>query len=578
MTRPAPQNLTPFLISDTIKGSNETRAATAGMEEIMNRQSADKMTALYVRLSRDDDNEGDSNSIAHQIEILTKYARERGITQYRVYKDDGYSGTNFNRPGFQEMLADIEAGLVGTVIVKDMSRFGRNYLEVGLYTEIRFPEMGVRFVAVNDGVDSERDDNDFTPFRNIINEWYAKDTSKKIRAVFRNKGLSGQRLSTNAPYGYTRDKEGKLLVDPEAAPVVVLIYQLCTEGNGPGKIARMLKERGIPTPGTLEFQRTGRTRHYHPEDPCRWTHDTVADILDQDAYLGQTTNFKTTRLSYKLKKVIQNPPEKRVVFENTHEAIIDRETWEQVRKVREQRRRPTKMGEMGMFSGLAFCADCGAKLYHCRTQSWTHEQECYTCSSYRTRKRCSAHYIRAVVLEQLVLQNIQRVLAYVQEDEEAFVRQVMENSERAWKSEREQTRRELEKKQKRVQELDGIIQRLYEDKVMGRLTEARFDKLACAYEEEQAGFTEAVAGLQVALEATEEQAANMENFLKVVRKYTQPTVLTPALLREFVDKVVVHAPDKSSGHRVQRIDVHYNFIGEISFSPEYDKRTKRTTA
>ena len=413
---------------------------------------------------------------------------------------------------------------------------------------------------------------------NISNEWYAKDTSKKIRAVFRNKGLSGQRLSTNAPYGYTRDKEGKLLVDPEAAPVVVLIYQLCTEGNGPGKIARMLKERGIPTPGTLEFQRTGRTRHYHPEDPCRWTHDTVADILDQDAYLGQTTNFKTTRLSYKLKKVIQNPPEKRVVFENTHEAIIDRETWEQVRKVREQRRRPTKMGEMGMFSGLAFCADCGAKLYHCRTQSWPHEQECYTYSSYRTRKRCSAHYIRAVVLEQLVLQNIQRVLAYVQEDEEAFVRQVMENSERAWKSEREQTRRELEKKQKRVQELDGIIQRLYEDKVMGRLTEARFDKLTCAYEEEQAGFTEAVAGLQAALEATEEQAANMENFLKVVRKYTQPTVLTPALLREFVDKVVVHAPDKSSGHRVQRIDVHYNFIGEISFSPEYDKRTKRTTA
>lgn len=548
----------------------------------MNRRSNNRKetwAALYVRLSRDDDNAGDSDSITHQIELLTKYAGEHGLTQYKIYKDDGYTGTNFNRPGFQEMLADIEAGMVDTVIVKDMSRFGRNYLEVGLYTEMRFPELGVRFIAISNGIDSaNQQDNDFTPFLNIINEWYCRDTSKKIRAVFRTKGLSGKRLSTNAPYGYVRDQDGTLLVDEETAPVVELIYQLCQEGNGPGKIARMLKERDIPTPGTIEFRRTGRTRNYHPEAPCRWTSDTVANILDQDAYLGRTTNFKTTRLSYKLKKTVCNPPEKWAVFENTHEAIIDRESWERVRKIRAQRRRPTKMGEMGMFSGLAYCADCGAKLYHCRTGSWTCEQECYTCSSYRTRKQCSAHYIRAVVLEQLVLQNIQRVLAYVQEDEETFVRQVMENSERARKSEWEKTRRELEKKQKRIQELDGIIQRLYEDKVMRRLTEARFDKLACAYEEEQAGLTEAVAGLQKALEATEEQAANMENFLKVVRKYTRPTELTPALLREFVDKVVVHAPDKSSGHRVQRIDVHYNFIGEISFSPEYDKRTKRTTA
>lgn len=534
---------------------------------------AEKWVALYVRLSRDDDNEGDSNSIAHQIEILTKYAREHSITNFRVYKDDGYSGTNFNRPGFQEMMADIEAGMVSMVIVKDMSRFGRNYLEVGLYTEIRFPEMGVRFVAVNDGVDSERDDNDFTPFRNIINEWYAKDTSKKIRAVFRNKGLSGQRLSTNAPHGYTRDKDGKLLVDPETAPVVELIYQLCKEGNGPGKIARVLKERGIPTPGTVEFQRTGRTRYYHPEDPCGWTHDTVADILEQDAYLGQTTNFKTTRLSYKLKKVIQNPPEKQVVFENTHEAIIDRETWEQVRKIREQRRRPTKMGEMGMFSGLAFCADCGAKLYHCRTGSWTHEQECYTCSSYRSRKGCTAHYIRAVVLEQLVLQNIQRVLAYVQEDEDTFVRQVMASSLKAQITEQEKAKRTLMKQTRRIDELDVIIQRLYEDNVSGKLTDTRFKKLSETYEQEQETLKRSVSELEATIQANETQAVNINSFLKVVRKYTQPTELTPAMLREFVEKIVVHAPDKSSGHRVQRIDIHYNFIGEISFSPEYSKRT-----
>lgn len=539
----------------------------------------EKWVALYVRLSRDDENEGDSNSIAHQIEILTKYARDHGISNYKIYKDDGYSGTSFKRPGFQEMLGDIEAGFVSMVVVKDMSRFGRNYLEVGLYTEIRFPEMGVRFIAVNDGVDSEdQGSNDFTPFRNIINEWYAKDTSKKIRAVFRNKGMSGQRLSTNAPYGYTRAEDGHLLIDEETAPVVELIFQLCVEGNGPGKIARMLKERGIPTPGTIEFQRTGRTRRYHPDDPCRWTSDTIADILEQDAYLGRTTNFKTAKLSYKSKKKITNPPEKWVVFENTHKAIIDPETWEIVQKARAQRRRPTKMGEMGMFSGLAYCADCGAKLYHCRTASWTHEQECYTCANYRNGKQCTAHYIRAVVLERLVLQNLQRVVAYAQEDEDEFVRHVMENKTAVQRAEQEQAKRTLEKQERRINELDAIIQRLYEDHVMGKLNDERFAKLSEGYEKEQADLKQSVENLRRIVDAAETQAVNVQSFLKIVKKYTEPTELTPALLREFVEKVVVHAPDKSSGHRVQRIDVHYTFIGAIDLSPEYSKYEKETTA
>lgn len=268
-------------------------------------------------------------------------------------------------------------------------------------------------------------------------------------------------MFTHAPFGYIREADGHLLIDEETAPVVELIFHLCKEGNGPGKIARMLKEREIPTPGTVEFHRTGRTRNYHPEDPCRWSADSIANILDQDAYLGRTTNFKTSRVSFKIKKTILNPPEKWAVFENTHEAIIDLDTWEQVRKMREQRRRPTKMGEMGMFSGLAFCADCGAKLYHCRTGSWTYEQECYTCSSYRTRKQCSAHYIRAVVLEELVLQNIQRVLAYVQEDEEAFVRRVMDNHAKVRRAERSKAQRDLEAKQRRMTELDSIVQTLY---------------------------------------------------------------------------------------------------------------------
>ncbi len=555
---------------------------TAGLEAMMNRQynnQGEKWTALYVRLSRDDENEGDSNSIQHQIEILTKYCKDHDISRYQIYKDDGFSGTNFKRPGFLDMIGDIEAGLVNMVIVKDMSRFGRNYLEVGLYTEIRFPEMGVRFIAVNDGVDSDDQmGNDFTPFRNIINEWYAKDTSKKIRAVFRNKGMSGQRLAVNAPYGYIKGEDGHLLVDEETAPVVELIFQLCVEGNGPGKIARMLKEREIPTPGTITFQRTGQTSRYFPDDPCRWNPATVLSILGQDAYLGRTTNFKTTKLSYKSKKTVINSPDKWAVFEGTHEAIIDKETWEIVQKSREHRRRPTKMGEMGLFSGLAYCADCGAKLYHHRSITLTKEQESYICSNYQSRKKCTAHYIRAVVLEQLVLQNLQRVVAYAQEDENEFVRRVMENKTAVQRAEQEQAKRKLEKQERRISELDRIIQQLYEDRVSGALSAERFAKLSGGYEKEQEELKQSAKELQAIVNTIETQAVNVQSFLKIVRKYTAPTELTPALLREFVEKIVVHAPDKSSGHRTQRIDVHYNFIGEIDFSPEYSRVSRQTTA
>ena len=555
---------------------------TAGLEAMMNRQynnQGEKWTALYVRLSRDDENEGDSNSIQHQIEILTKYCKDHAISRYQIYKDDGFSGTNFKRPGFLDMIGDIEAGLVNMVIVKDMSRFGRNYLEVGLYTEIRFPEMGVRFIAVNDGVDSDDQmGNDFTPFRNIINEWYAKDTSKKIRAVFRNKGMSGQRLAVNAPYGYIKGEDGHLLVDEETAPVVELIFQLCVEGNGPGKIARMLKEREIPTPGTITFQRTGQTSRYFPDDPCRWNAATVQRILEQDTYLGRTTNFKTTKLSYKSKKTVINSPDKWAVFEGTHEAIIDKETWEIVQKSREHRRRPTKMGEMGLFSGLAYCADCDAKLYHHRSITLTKEQESYICSNYQSRKKCTAHYIRAVVLEQLVLQNLQRVVAYAQEDENEFVRRVMENKTAVQRAEQEQAKRKLEKQERRISELDRIIQQLYEDRVSGALSAERFAKLSGGYEKEQEELKQSAKELQAIVNTIETQAVNVQSFLKIVRKYTAPTELTPALLREFVEKIVVHAPDKSSGHRTQRIDVHYNFIGEIDFSPEYSQVSRQTTA
>ena len=533
----------------------------------------EKWTALYCRLSRDDDNEGDSNSIQHQKQILEKYAKDHSITNYKFYVDDGYSGTSFNRPGFQEMLADIEAGYVDCVIVKDMSRFGRNYLEVGMYTEIMFPDKDVRFIAINDGVDSARDDNDFTPFRNIINEWYAKDTSKKIRAVFRAKGLSGKRLSTQTPYGYLKGENGQLIEDTETAPVVRLIFRLAVEGNGPGKIARILREKQIVTPGTLDFQRTGRTSRYNPEFPYQWNESTVVNILEQKDYLGNTYNFKTTKKSYKSKKVIRNPEEKQVVFENTHVALIDQETWDLVQKARQSRRRPTKMGDMGMFSGMVYCADCGNKLHLCRTKSWDRSLDNYVCGTYKRRRgECSAHYIRSTVLETLVLDNLQKVIAYVRDYENDFVQQVTENKAAEQMQMLSVSKRQMEQQMRRIAEIDNIIKRLYEDNLNGKLSDSRFSKMSADYEQEQRTLENSNAELKCMVDTCEEQSLNIKSFLKCVRKYTEPCELTPDMLHELVEKIIVYAPDKSSGHRTQQIDIYYNFVGKIPLSKEVATR------
>lgn len=533
----------------------------------------EKWTALYCRLSRDDDNEGDSNSIQHQKQILEKYAKDHSITNYKFYVDDGYSGTSFNRPGFQEMLADIEAGYVDCVIVKDMSRFGRNYLEVGMYTEIMFPDKDVRFIAINDGVDSARDDNDFTPFRNIINEWYAKDTSKKIRAVFRAKGLSGKRLSTQTPYGYLKGENGQLIEDTETAPVVRLIFRLAVEGNGPGKIARILREKQIVTPGTLEFHRTGRTSRYNPEFPYQWHESTVVNILEQKDYLGNTYNFKTTKKSYKSKKVIRNPEEKQVVFENTHVALIDQETWDLVQKARQSRRRPTKMGDMGMFSGMVYCADCGNKLHLCRTKSWDRSLDNYVCGTYKRRRgECSAHYIRSTVLETLVLDNLQKVIAYVRDYENDFVQQVTENKAAEQMQMLSVSKRQMEQQMRRIAEIDNIIKRLYEDNLNGKLSDSRFSKMSADYEQEQRTLENSNAELKCMVDTCEEQSLNIKSFLKCVRKYTEPCELTPDMLHELVEKIIVYAPDKSSGHRTQQIDIYYNFVGKFPLSKEVATR------
>ena len=542
---------------------------------------ADTWDAFYCRLSRDDDNEGDSNSIQHQKQLLERYARDNGIEHFRYYVDDGYSGTNFNRPGFKEMLADIEAGHIKTVVVKDMSRFGRNYLEVGMFTEIKFPELGVRFIAINDGVDSDRDDSDFTPFRNIINEWYAKDTSKKIRAVFRTRGMSGERIATRAPYGYLMDENKKLIVDEETAPVVRMIFQLCAEGNGPGKIARILKERKINTPRTLDFLRTGRTDHYDPDDPYGWNSPTVAKILGQKEYLGHTVNFKTTRKSFKSKRVIHNPEEKQMIFENTHEAIINVELWDVVQKIRAQRHRPTKTGETALFSGLIFCYDCGSSLTLRRRHADRADDNCYICSKYRNSRgvqKCSTHYIREYVLNSLVLENLRRVIAYVRNYEDEFIQQVMDNTLAEQIKQQSSVKRQLEQQTRRIGEIDTIIQRLYEDNVSGKLTDERFSKMSATYEKEQRELEASTSKLREQVEACEQQKVNVKSFLKLVKSYIEPEQLTPEVLRMFVEKVVVHEPDKSSGHRVQQIDIYYNFVGQLDMSVEMLKSRRRTRA
>ena len=537
----------------------------------------EKWAALYVRLSRDDDNEGDSNSIAHQIEILSKYAHDHGIANFKIYKDDGYSGTNFNRPGFQEMLADIEAGHVNMVIVKDMSRFGRNYLEVGMYTEIRFPDLDVRFIAINDSVDSNSAiDNDFTPFRNIINEWYAKDTSKKVRAYMLAKGQSGKSLNALPIYGYKYADEGskQWVIDPDAAEVVYRIGMDVLNGFGPNRIAARLEQARILAPNAY-FASKGMS--YHGKDAAdsyHWSSATVARMMDHYLeYSGHTVNFRTHRKSYKIKKKVNNPPEQWMVFENTHEAIWTEEMANEAKRARESRRRVTRLGDMGIFSGLVYCADCGQKLYLSRNFKWEYRQENYTCSTYRNRKGCSAHYIRTVVLEQLVLENLQKVISFAQFNEAAFVEMLMDGRKKALDAKQASVKRALAKQERRITELDTIIQKLYEDNVCGKLTDERFAKLSAGYEQEQAELTTSVQTLRKELAAAQESTGNAEKFLRLVRKYTEPKELTTVMVHELIDKIIVHAPDKSSGHRVQQIDIRYNFIGEMEFSAEYATRT-----
>lgn len=546
-----------------------------------NAMSTEEVTALYCRLSRDDELQGDSNSIINQKKILQKYALEHGYTNFRFYIDDGISGTTFNRPGFQEMIADVEAGIVKRVIIKDMSRFGRDYLQVGMYTEIMFPEHDVHFIAVNDGVDSTKGDNEFTPFRNIINEWYAKDTSKKIRAVMRVKGNAGEHLAFNPIYGYMKSPEDKKLWirDEEPAQVVYEIGLYVMEGYGPQQIARKLKEKKILTPAAYYASKGIKCNAKPSDDPYAWDNTTIAHIMDNwREYLGHTVNFKTRKKSYKSKKVINNPESEWAIFENTHEAIWTEAIAEAVRQARQSRRRPTKMGEMGMFSGMMYCADCGAILYQCRATGFRKDQEYYICSGYRKGKDVcgTPHSIRTVILEELVLQNLREIVSFARDHEDRFVQMVMDTDMKQRNKDLAKKKKLLADAEKRIVELDNIIKRLYEDNITGKLTDERFCKLSQDYEEEQRGLKSQVVLIREEVEAAESKSADVSRFLSIVKQYTEIPALTPFILHEFVDKIVIHnATDPHSRtNRRQEVDIYYKGIGIMEMSKVFDSRQK----
>ena len=533
-----------------------------------------KITALYCRLSRDDELQGDSNSIIHQKEILKKYAEDNGFKNTEFFVDDGYSGTNFNRPDWQRLMELVNQEKVATIIVKDMSRLGRDYLKVGYYTEILFPENEIRFIAINSGVDSaNQQDSDFTPFLNIINEWYAKDTSKKIRAVIKAKSDAGKPTAPIPVFGYIKDPNDKYhwLVDEEASEVVKEIFHLAVQGNGPSKIATILCDRKVLNVTAYKNSKGIPNTHSKDNiDPYWWDWSVVSDILSRQEYLGHTVNFKTGRKSYKNKKSFINPPSKWVIIKNTHEAIIDQETFDIVKRLKEGRKRKnTPMGEMPVLSGLLYCADCGKKLYVCRTKSLQPESYYYCCSTYRKRQGlCSAHQIRIKIIDALVLEDIKRHIEFAKEHEDEFVKLVSSETIASLTKTVNQLNKELNASRARVEKFDTIIQNLYEDKLAGIVSEDRFKKMNENYDQEQITLNAKIIELEGKIKAINEQSSSISHFMELVQKYTRIDELTHEVAREFIEKVIIHKAEKVHGHRQMKIDIFYNGIGKVDLPNE----------
>ena len=523
-----------------------------------------RITALYARLSRDDEKEGISGSIQNQKAILEKFASDNHLPNPRFFFDDGYSGVSFTRPAFMEIMELAEQGLVANLVVKDHSRLGRNRLVVGQLLEEDFVRLNVRYIAIMDNIDTANGVSDIVPMQDLFNEWHAKNTSDKVRRVMQSRGNAGIPLTTNVPYGYKKDPvdKNRWIVDKPAAAVVQRIFQMSVSGLGPTQIAKKLRSEGVLTPS--EYQRGNGVNcpTKLPEYPHKWCSHTVAEILDRQEYVGDTVNFRTYRQSFKLKKQLDRPQEEWKVFPNTHPAIIDRETFTLVQNLRQHRRRPTRTGAVSMFSGLLYCADCGSKLGYSATNNYKREQAYFFCSGYRKNTDlCSAHYIREKVVAQLVLEGLQRLLWYVQVYEERFAQEQMERFGLQEKRELTAKRRELDKAKQRVSEIDQLIQKSYEDMSKGLLSEERFATLSLSLEAEQKQLKMAIPAMEASLDATTDKAADLQRFIERARQVTRLTELTPEIVHEFIEKIVVSKPDKVDGKRHQRVDIHYNTIG-----------------
>lgn len=536
-----------------------------------------KYTALYERLSRDDEMQGESNSIVNQKRYLEEYAQAQGFKNIRHFTDDGYSGTNFKRPGFQEMIAAIEAGEIDVVCVKDLSRFGRDYLKVGFYTEIMFPEKGVRFIAINNSVDSANPmENDFTPFLNIMNEWYAKDTSNKIRAIFRSRMQDGKRCSGAIPYGYKRDPEDKnhLLIDEEAAKVVRRIYQMVIDGMGSQAIANQLTANNVLIPSAyLEQSEHGESRNHSYHDPCRWNCTAVSYILDKQEYMGHTVLGKTICENFKTKKRRKARPDELIIFENTHEPIIDAETWHLVQKLRRRTRRKLANGSYShRLSGLVYCADCGKRLSYSSPQSQhrpdgkTYDADSsFRCPTYKSMYgECTMHYIKSSTLDKLVDEAVRKIARYILRNEQAFLEQVRVLTSADQKQTQSEDKKELVNIKKRIAELDNYIKRLYEGNASGKIPDRQFEKLMAQYDSEQQELEERVKEIEASIHEIQQESENGQQFVRLVQKYRDLTEIDQTALNEFIDKVVVHeATGGRTADRSQQIDIYFNFIGQF---------------
>ena len=542
-------------------------------QSLTNPNEQDKITALYCRLSRDDELQGDSNSIKNQKEILQKFAVTNGFLNTSFFVDDGYSGTTFNRPDWNRLIALVNDGKVGTVVVKDLSRLGRDYLQVGIFTEVLFPEANVRFIAVNNGIDSNNQvESDIAPFLNIFNEFYAKDTSRKIRAVFKAKGDSGKPLASHPPYGYIKDPldKTKWIVDEEAAEVVREIFRLCVDGYGVSQIASQLTARKVMTPTAhAKVNGLGISDSRTSKESYWWNMDTVSKILSRMEYLGHTVNFKTFRKSYKNRRKLSRDPSEWRIFENTHEAIIDRETFDIVQRIREGRRRWTPMGEPNMLSGVLYCADCGRKMYQSRTRSRKRECDYFVCSSYRKiRHGCTAHSIRNVVIEEILLDEIRRITSYTCRHEKEFVELVMNKSKSELAKTLRESKKELDKAQVRLRKIDDIFKKLYEDNADGRISDERFAKMIARYEAEQKQLESRSEELRAVIAQNNDSLEGANRFISQVRKYTDIKELSAELIHEFVDKIYVSEKQVVDGKKTQKIRILWNCIGE--FTPPQD--------